>query len=92
MTLGKNQKAVLDALLSHEMTILKIADVTKLQEYKVKNILMELYDAGLVRRSEQGIYRIVDRIPAPKTSGEKCEWEEYQQDYIPKLKNLSRVV
>lgn len=92
MTLGKNQKAVLDALLSHEMSILKIADVTKLQEYKVKNILMELYDAGLVRRSELGLYRIVDRIPAPKTSGEKCEWEEYQQDYIPKLKNLSRVV
>lgn len=92
MTLGRNQKAVLDALLSHEMTTLKIADVTKLQEYKVKNILMELYDAGLVRRSELGLYRIVDRIPAPKTSGEKCEWEEYQQDYIPKLKNLSRVV
>lgn len=92
MTLGRNQKAVLEALLTHEMTPLKIADVTKLQEYKVKNILMELYDAGLVRRSEQGIYRIVDRIPAPKTSGEKCEWEEYQQEYIPKLKNLSRIV
>lgn len=92
MTLGRNQKAVLDALVQHEMTLLKIVDVTNLADHKVKNILMELYDAGLVRRSEQGIYRIVDRIPAPKTSGEKCEWEEYQQEYIPKLKNLSRVV
>lgn len=92
MTLGRNQKAVLDALLSHEMSLLKIADVTNLNSGKVRNILMELYDAGLVRKSEQGIYRIVERIPAPKTSGEKCEWEEYQQEYIPKLKNLSRVV
>lgn len=92
MTLGRNQKAVLDALLSHEMSLLKIADVTNLNSGKVRNILMELYDAGLVRKSEQGIYRIVERIPAPKTSGEKCEWEEYQQEYIPKLKNLARIV
>jgi DNA-binding IclR family transcriptional regulator len=98
MTPLKNTQKVLDTLIDGPKSFKEIVDNVKVPEYNVKNILMELTDGGLVRRSIEGVYRVVDKVPAPKheyidnPNHEKNEWTEYHREIVPKLKNLSRIV
>lgn len=96
MILMKNTQRVLDSLMDGPKSLNEIIQLTEVKDHKVKNILMELTDGGLVRRSVDGQYRVVDRVPAPKhdvnPNHEVNEWNEHHKMIIPKLKNLSRIV
>jgi DNA-binding IclR family transcriptional regulator len=89
ITLGKNQEKVLDALLSVENTNLDaLVELTGIKKDKVRNIVTEFSQAGLVRITpDKTISYVKERFKASKNP-ETDYWEPYK----PKLKNLSRLV
>jgi len=55
MNIFGNHKLIVDALKEEQGTAYDISKRTKLELRVVKNIVMELIDAGVVRRSDTGV-------------------------------------
>ena len=94
-----NHKLIVDALKEEQGTAYDISKRTKLELRVVKNIVMELIDAGVVRRSDTGVISMKTSLPKPKTGRE--DQSIWTLDGTPKhvddnqegrLKNLSRIV
>ena len=94
MKLGEKQQHVLDLIKNNNYSIEELVEKTGFEISVVRNILMEFFDAELVRKSETGIYSMRDKIPAQKnTHDDVNQWSDIQKKYIgTKLKNLSRIV
>jgi transcription initiation factor IIE alpha subunit len=89
ITLGRNQEKVLDALLSVENTNLDaLVELTGIKKEKVRNIVTEFSQAGLVRITPDKTISYVKERFKPSKNAEADHWEPYK----PKLKNLSRLV
>lgn len=70
MKLGKRQAKILDILKGNQLTIPEIVSLSGLDEHIVKNILMELYDAEIIRKTEAGIVSLRDKVSTAKSTEE----------------------
>jgi DeoR/GlpR family transcriptional regulator of sugar metabolism len=92
MKLGPNQRKVLELLRTDSYTIPELAEAAGISQSIVKNIITELYDAELVRKTEAGVVSLKDKLINSKHIEEVNEWKKVQIEYRPVLKNLSRIV
>jgi len=92
MKLGPKQIKVLELLRTNSYTIPELAEAAGIAQQNVKNIISELYDAELVRKTEAGVVSLKDKLINTKHIEEVNEWKKVQIEYRPVLKNLSRIV
>lgn len=87
ITLGKNQDNILKALQDGKYTLEELSEKSGVKLSTTKNILLEFYDAEVVRKTEDKYYSLREAPLKPKnTTSEESFWAPI------KLKNLSRIV
>lgn len=87
MTLGRNQEKILNTLKEGNFTLEELSEKSGVKLSTTKNILLEFYDAEIVRRIDEKYYSLKQTISKPKTTTpDESFWAPV------KLKNLSRII
>lgn len=92
MKLEGKRKKIMDAIVNGSNNYESISSKTKIELRIVKNVIMELYDAQLIRKTEDGVITV--RVKPIKPIVENTTGWRLDDDCIEdgKLKNLARTV